>query len=97
MTAIIIPAIGALKEYAAKKKIAFKNLDDLLHNAEILKMIGERIDKLQKGLPSFQQIKKFTLLPEAFTIEKGELTNTLKIRRPVINEHYAKEIEAMYA
>lgn len=97
VTAIIIPAIGALKEYAAKKKIAFKNLDDLLHNAEILKMIGERIDKLQKGLPSFQQIKKFTLLPEAFTIEKGELTNTLKIRRPVINEHYAKEIEAMYA
>lgn len=97
VTAIIIPAIGALKEYATKKKIAFKNLDDLLHNAEILKMIGERIDKLQKGLPSFQQIKKFTLLPEAFTIEKGELTNTLKIRRPVINDHYAKEIEDMYA
>ena len=97
VTAIIIPAYGALKEYAAKKKIAFKNLDDLIHNTEIIKMIGERIDKLQKGLPSFQQIKKFTLLPKAFTIESGELTNTLKIRRPVINKHYAKEIEAMYA
>lgn len=96
VTAIIIPAFGALKEYAKKKKIAFKNLDDLIHNAEIKKMIGERIDKLQKGLPSFEQIKKFTLLPKAFTIESGELTNTLKIRRPIINQHYAKEIEAMY-
>lgn len=97
VTAIIIPAFGALKEYAKKKKIAFKSLDDLIHNAEIKKMIGERIDKLQKGLPSFEQIKKFTLLPKAFTIESGELTNTLKIRRPIINKHYAKEIEAMYA
>lgn len=97
VTAIIIPAFGALKEYARKKKIAFKSLDDLIHNSEIKKMIGERIDKLQKGLPSFEQIKKFTLLPKAFTIESGELTNTLKIRRPIINQRYAKEIEAMYA
>lgn len=97
VTAIIIPAFGALKEYAKKKKIAFKTLDDLIHNSEIIKMIGERIDKLQKGMSSFEQIKKFTLLPKAFTIESGELTNTLKIRRPIINKHYAKEIEAMYA
>ncbi len=97
VTAIIIPAFDALKEYARKHKIHFKSLDDLIHNSQIVKMISERIEKLQKGLPSFEQIKKFTLLPKAFTIESGELTNTLKIRRPVINEHYAKEIEAMYA
>ncbi len=97
VTAIIIPAFDALKEYARKHKIHFKSLEDLIHNSQIVKMISERIEKLQKGLPSFEQIKKFTLLPKAFTIESGELTNTLKIRRPVINEHYAKEIEAMYA
>lgn len=96
VTAIIIPAFAALKEYAKRKKIAFKNLEDLINNSEIKKMIAERIDKLQAGLPSFEQIKKFTLLPKAFTIESGELTNTLKIRRPVIAKHYAKEIEAMY-
>ena len=45
----------------------------------------------------FEKIKKFTLLPKEFTMEAGELTNTLKIRRPVINRHYANEIEAMYA
>lgn len=97
VTAIIIPAFGALKEYARKHKIHFKSLEDLIHNSDIVKMLSERIERLQRGLPSFEQIKKFTLLPNAFTIESGELTNTLKIRRPVINAHYAKEIEAMYA
>lgn len=97
VTAIIIPAFGALKEYAMQKHIAYKNLEDLIRNSEIVKMMAARIEKLQKGLPSFEQIKKFTMLPKAFTIESGELTNTLKIRRPVINAHYAKEIEQMYA
>lgn len=97
VTAIIIPAFEALKEYARKHKISFKSLDDLVRNSEIIKMISERIEELQKGLAGFEKIKKFTLLPKEFTIESGELTNTLKIRRPVINRHYAKEIAAMYA
>ncbi len=97
VTAIIIPAFDALKDYAKKQKISFSNLEDLIQNSQITQLISDRIDKLQKGIPSFEQIKKFTLLPKAFTIESGELTNTLKIRRPVINQHYAKEIEAMYA
>ena len=45
---------------------------------------------------TFEQIKKFTLLPHAFSMETGELTNTLKIRRPIINQLYRAEIEAMY-
>ena len=67
-----------------------------MQNSEIRKFIAERIDRLQKGLAGFEKIKKFTLLPRAFTIENGELTNTLKIRRPAINSIYADEIEAMY-
>ncbi len=96
VTAIIIPAFGALKEYARKHGIAFDNVDDLIENSEIKKFIAERIDRLQKGLAGFEKIKKFTLLPKEFTIESGELTNTLKIKRPVINSRYANEIEAMY-
>lgn len=96
VTAIIVPAFEALKEYARKKHIAFKNLEDLVRNSEIIKMISERIEQLQKGLASFEKIKKFTLLPREFSIEFGELTNTLKIRRPVINHNFANEIEAMY-
>ena len=96
VSAIIIPAFEALKDYARRHKIAFKSLDDLVNNSEIKKFFAERIEKLQRGLAGFEKIKKFTLLPSEFTIENGELTNTLKLRRPVINNHYAGIIDAMY-
>lgn len=96
VTAIIIPAFEAIKEYAQKKKIKYRTLEDLVKNTDIRALIEERINRLQSGLSSFEQIKKFTLLPREFTMEAGELTNTLKIRRPVINDRYAREIEAMY-
>ena len=97
VTAIIIPAFEALKEYALKKKIVYKSITDLVNNSEIRKMIQDRIDRLQKGFANYEKIKKFTLLPREFTMESGELTNTLKLRRPVINQKYANIIEAMYA
>ena len=64
---------------------------------EINEMMKERIDTLQQQLAHYEQIKRFTLLPHHFSMEKGELTNTLKIKRRVLNENYRKEIEAMYA
>ncbi len=97
VTAIIVPAIEALKEYARCKKIQYQSLEDLLKNSQIIEMLTRRIEALQEGLASFEKIKKFTLLPREFTMESGELTNTLKIRRPVINRRYASQIEAMYA
>ena len=96
VTAIIVPAFEALKEYARKKHIAFKSLEDLVRNSDIIKMIAERIEQLQQGLAGFEKIKKFVLLDREFSIELGELTNTLKIRRPVINRNFASQIEAMY-
>lgn len=96
VSAIIIPAFGALKDYARRHKIAFKSIDDLVDNAEIKRFFSERLERLQRGLAGFEKIKKFTLLPQEFTIENGELTNTLKLRRPVINNHYAGVIDAMY-
>ena len=71
-------------------------MEDLVDNAEIKNFFARRIERLQRGLAGFEKIKKFTLLPSAFTIEKGELTNTLKLRRPIINDHYAGVIDAMY-
>ncbi len=97
VTAIIIPAFEALKEYAAQKHIQYRNLEELVKNQKIQALISERIDALQKNFARFEQVKRFTLLPRAFSMEKGELTNTLKIRRSVINMLYQKEIEAMYA
>lgn len=97
VTAIIIPAFEALKESARKKGISYRTVDDLVKNADIRAMLEQRIEKLQQGFAGFEKIKKFTLLPKAFTMEAGELTNTLKIKRPVITSRYAREIEAMYA
>ena len=97
VTAIIVPALEAIKEYARRKQIQYRSLEELVKNAQVRELISRRIEALQDGLASFEKIKKFTLLPKEFTMEAGELTNTLKIRRPVINRHYASEIEAMYA
>ena len=97
VTAIIVPAIEAIKEYASSKKISYRSLEDLVYNPRIKELIADRIEALQEGLASFEKIKRFTLLSKEFTMESGELTNTLKIRRPVINRHYASQIDAMYA
>ena len=96
VTAIIIPAFEALKEYASRKGITYSSIEELVENSEIRRFIAERIERMQKGLAGFEKIKRFTLLPKEFSIEGGELTNTLKIRRPVINSMYADQIEAMY-
>ena len=97
VTAIIIPAFDALKDYAAKKKIQYQSIEELVKDAEIVNMLSERIDVLQADFASWQQVKKFTILPKPFSMETGELTNTLKVRRSMINKLYAKEIEEMYS
>lgn len=96
VSAIIVPAFAALRDYARKKKIAFRTNADLVRNKDIRNMIEARIEKLQADRAGFEKIKRFTLLPHEFTIQAGELTNTLKLRRPVINRNYAEQIEAMY-
>ena len=97
VSALIIPVYPLLEEYARENKIPFENREQLCKNPQINQMMKERIDTLQQQLAHYEQIKRFTLLPQNFTMEKGELTNTLKIKRRVLNENYKKEIDAMYA
>ena len=97
VSALIIPVYSLLEEYARENKIPFDNREQLCKDPQINQMMKERIDTLQQQLAHYEQIKRFTLLPHHFTMEKGELTNTLKIKRRVLNENYKKEIDAMYA
>lgn len=97
VSALIVPNIDELKAYAQKKHIEFKDVKDLVNNSDIHKMMDERIADYQKDLASYEQIKRFVLLPREFTMATGELTNTLKVRRSVINKRYAPLIDAMYA
>ena len=97
VSALIIPVYSLLEEYAREHKIAFESREQLCANPQINEMMKERIDTLQQQLAHYEQIKRFTLLPHHFSMEKGELTNTLKIKRRVLNENYKREIDAMYA
>jgi long-chain acyl-CoA synthetase len=97
VSALIVPDFEELKTYADKKHIEHHTIEDLVNNPGIHKMIEERINDYQKGLASYEQIKKFVLLPKPFTMENGELTNTMKIKRAVINKRYRPLIDAMYA
>ena len=97
VSALIIPVYSLLEEYARNHHIEFKTREDLCADPEIMQMMKERIDTLQQQLAHYEQVKRFTLLPHHLSMEKGELTNTLKIRRRVLNENYKKEIDAMYA
>ena len=97
VSALIIPVYPLLEEYAREHQITFETREQLCADPKINEMMKERIDTLQQQLAHYEQIKRFTLLPHHFSMEKGELTNTLKIKRRVLNENYRKEIEAMYA
>ena len=97
VSALIIPVYSLLEEYAREHQIPFERREQLCASPQINEMMKERIDTLQQQLAHYEQIKRFTLLPHHFSMERGELTNTLKIKRRVLNENYRKEIDAMYA
>lgn len=96
VSALIIPEYRLLEEYAQTHHIVYSSREDLCANTQIHVMMQERIDTLQQQLAHYEQVKRFTLLPHHFSLEKGELTNTLKIKRGVLNKNYAVEIAKMY-
>ena len=97
VAALIVPDYKLVEKFAADKGIKYASMAELLKHEAVMGLFKERIDTLQQQFAHYEQIKKFTLLPEPFSMAKGELTNTLKIKRSVLNKNYAAEIEAMYA
>lgn len=96
VSALIVPEYRVLEEWAKTNGIEYASMSELCADKRVTDMLKERIDTLQQQLAYYEQVKRFTLLPEPFTMEKGELTNTLKLKRRVVNEHYMKEIDKMY-
>lgn len=94
--ALVVPNFVALEQYAREKSIAYSTHEDLVKHPEIEAFMYTRIELKQVDFTSFEKIKKFVLLSKAFSIEEGELTNTLKLRRKVILQKYSEEIEEMY-
>ncbi len=96
VSALIIPEYRLLEDYAREHNIPFNGREDLCTNASVRQMMMDRIGTLQQQLAPYEQVKRITLLPHHFSMERGELTNTLKLKRKVINDNYRREIDGMY-
>lgn len=96
VSALIVPEFTVLEEWAKRQNITFESREELCANKQVNEMMHERIDTLQQRLASYEQIKHFTLLAHHFSMESGELTNTLKLRRAVVNKNYQAVIDKMY-
>lgn len=96
VSALIVPVYGFVKDYAKEKGIEYKNMEELLQHPKILGLFRARIDTLQQQFAHYEQVKRFTLLPEPFSMERGELTNTLKLKRPIVAKNYKEVIDKMY-
>ena len=96
VSALIVPEYRLLEEYAKANGIEYGSMEELCADKRINEMIKERIDTLQQQLAYYEQVKRFTILPKPFTMANGELTNTLKLKRRVVNENYKAAIDKMY-
>ncbi|MDO5663755.1 MAG: long-chain fatty acid--CoA ligase [Bacteroidia bacterium] len=96
VSALIIPNFEVLKEYAQEHNIQYKSIEELVENKDIHDFIFGRIELLQAQFTSYEKIKKIRLLPHPFTMESGELTNTLKLKRKVILQRYVNVIDEIY-
>ncbi|MBG2710908.1 MULTISPECIES: long-chain fatty acid--CoA ligase [Proteus] len=96
VSALIVPCFDALEEHARALNLKYQDRMELLRHTKIKELFDERLREMQKNFASFHQVKRFTLLAEGFSMESGELTPTLKLRRKIIFERYRNEIELMY-
>ncbi|MCR9572537.1 long-chain fatty acid--CoA ligase [Vibrio alginolyticus] len=96
VSALIVPCYDSLEEYAKELNIKYHDRVELIKHHQVVEMLEKRVNDLQKELAKFEQVKKFKLLPRAFSMDDGELTPTQKLRRKVINDKYQDEIEEMY-
>ncbi len=94
LTALLVPNFDNLEKYARFKRLNFLNHCDLVNHPRVLDLVRRRIDRLQEGMPSFQRIKRFTLLSRDFT--KEEMTPTLKVRRKQVAKNFHSILEGMY-
>lgn len=95
-SALIVPDYSLVKKWAAEHGLGDKTISELLVDKKVIKLFSSRISTLQQSLAHYEQIKRFTLLEQPFSMERGEMTNTMKIKRNVVARNYADEINQMY-
>jgi long-chain acyl-CoA synthetase len=96
VAALIVPNFENLRKQANRGGIPFTHDEGLLAHPEIFKLYEQVVEEVNEGLSHFEQIKKFSLLTRDFTIDSGELTPTLKVKRNIIEQKYVEQIDSMY-
>jgi len=96
LAALVVPEFERLREYAVRHGISFSMSSELIQSPEVRKLYEKEIQHLQKDLPTYEKVRRFELLPMQLTVESGEITPTLKVKRKVVEKKYADLIEKMY-
>ena len=96
ITAIIIPDFNAIKQWADERNLYFTDNKDMVNNEKVIRLLHHRLEKRCAPLAKYEKIKKFILLDKEFSMENGEVTPTLKLKRKIITEKYKNELESLY-
>jgi long-chain acyl-CoA synthetase len=97
ISALIIPNFDSLYRWAHQQKITYSSSRDLVARPEVAQMLMERVEMVNQQLSNFERVKKIAVLDHELSLEAGQLTPSLKVKRRVVNEMYATLIESLYA
>lgn len=97
VTALVVPNLSQLRRWAAENGMNADDTEEFVKNPTTVRFLMTEIDTLQQDVAEFERIRRITLLPHHFSIMHGEVTNTMKVRRPIVAKRYAREIEEMYS
>jgi len=96
LSALIVPDFEAVKEYADSNNIKYRTVQELIHSKDIYELFDKEMQQFQRKLANYEKVRKFTILDRPFTLETGEITPSLKVKRKVVEERYRNLIEEMY-
>jgi long-chain acyl-CoA synthetase len=96
LSALIVPHFEAIEQWAKERKLTFKSNKEMVENEKVKRLIMHRIERRSEPLAKFEKIKKFILLDKEFSMEQGEVTPTLKLKRKIITDKYKEQLEKLY-
>lgn len=97
VTALVVPNLSQLRVWARDNGLEDEDSEALMRDPKVIRFIMSEIEAYQKDIADFEKIKRITLLAHHFSIMNGEVTNTMKVRRPIVARNYADLIDRMYS
>ena len=96
ISALVVPNFGYLEKWAYDNKISYADREELCNHPQVKEFMLHEMQNAQCDMAEYEKVKQITLLTDPFSVEKGEVTNTMKLRRAIISNNYAHHISQMY-